>query len=144
MEVVILDISRTKARKLAMIILYQDLLCKKNNIETNIDEIINNNKDMTDEFIEDIIKGVLNNYSLLVNYANKYLNNWTLDRLGFADQAIILIALYELLYTNTSNKIVINEAIVLSKQYSDIKVTKMINAMLDRFYHNEIEDKDGK
>ncbi len=139
-----MDISRTKARKLAMIILYQDLLCKKNNIETNIDEIINNNKDMTDEFIEDIIKGVLNNYSLLVNYANKYLNNWTLDRLGFADQAIILIALYELLYTNTSNKIVINEAIVLSKQYSDIKVTKMINAMLDRFYHNEIEDKDGK
>ena len=139
-----MDISRTKARKLAMIILYQDLLCKKNNIETNIDEIINNNKDMTDEFIEDIIKGVLNNYSLLVNYANKYLNNWTLDRLGFADQAIILIALYELLYTNTSNKIVINEAIVLSKQYSDIKVTKMINAMLDRFYHNEIEDIDGK
>ena len=139
-----MDISRTKARKLAMIILYQDLLCKKNNIETNIDEIINNNKDMTDEFIEDIIKGVLNNYSLLVNYANKYLNNWTLDRLGFADQAIILIALYELLYTNTSNKIVINEAIVLSKQYSDIKVTKMINAMLDRFYHNEIDDKDGK
>ena len=34
----------------------------------------------------------------------------------------------------------INEAIELSKKYSDEKVSKMINGVLDKIYH-EVEDK---
>ncbi len=136
-----MDLSRTKARKIAMIILYQDLLCQKNNINTNIDELISSNVDEENEYIESIVKGVIENYNILEESANKYLNNWTLDRLGLTDQAIILIALYELKFTSTPSLVVINEAIELSKQYSDIAVSKMINGLLDKFYHLEIEGK---
>ena len=136
-----MDLSRTKARKIAMIILYQDLLCQKNNINTNIDELISSNVDEENEYIESIVKGVIENYNILEDSANKYLNNWTLDRLGLTDQAIILIALYELKFTSTPSLVVINEAIELSKQYSDIAVSKMINGLLDKFYHLEIEGK---
>lgn len=136
-----MDLSRTKARKIAMIILYQDLLCQKNNINTNIDELISSNVDEENEYIESIVKGVIENYNILEESANKYLNNWTLDRLGLTDQAIILIALYELKFASTPSLVVINEAIELSKQYSDIAVSKMINGLLDKFYHLEIEGK---
>ena len=136
-----MDLSRTKAKKIAMIIFYQDLLCQKNNINTNIDELISSNVDEENEYIESIVKGVIENYNILEESANKYLNNWTLDRLGLTDQAIILIALYELKFTSTPSLVVINEAIELSKQYSDIAVSKMINGLLDKFYHLEIEGK---
>ena len=45
-----------------------------------------------------------------------------------------------MLFTETPNIISINEAIELSKTYSDEKVTKMINATLDSIYHNEVPD----
>ena len=85
---------------------------------------------------------ISNNVVEIVSKYNisKYLENWTIDRLGLTDQAIIRISVYELLYTNTPNLVCINEAIELSKKYSDEKVSKMINGVLDKIYH-EVEDK---
>ena len=39
------------------------------------------------------------------------------------------------LYTNTPKIVCIDEAIKLSKKYSDDSVRKMINATLDKIYH---------
>ena len=69
--------------------------------------------------------------------ANKYLNKWTIERLSKVDQAILSLGIYELLYTDTPSVVVINEAIELSKKYSDESVTKMINGVLDKIYHEE-------
>ena len=69
----------------------------------------------------------------------KYLENWSIERLGLTDQAIIRISVYELIYTDTPNLVCINEAIELAKKYSDEKVAKMINGVLDKIYH-ERED----
>ena len=69
--------------------------------------------------------------------ANKYLKDWTMDRLNKVDQAIIRLGIYELMYTDTPSVVSINEAIQLSKKYSDEKVTKMINGVLDKIYHEE-------
>lgn len=44
------------------------------------------------------------------------------------------------MYTDTPSVVAINEAIELSKKYSDEKVTKMINAVLDEIFHNELEE----
>ena len=65
------------------------------------------------------------------------MNNWNISRLGLTDAAILRVAIYELLYTDTPEKVVINEAIELSKKYSDDKVVKMINGTLDKIYHNK-------
>ena len=53
------------------------------------------------------------------------------------DQAILSMGIYELRYTETPSIVSINEAIELSKKYSDEDVTKMINGVLDSIYHNE-------
>ena len=46
---------------------------------------------------------------------------------------LLAMALYELKYTDTPEVVVINEAIELSKKYSDESVRKIINAVLDKY-----------
>lgn len=141
--------NRTITRENAMRVLYQIFLYKKNKIDytTNgvIEEYMNNipleeRKIINTEFLKELVEGVLNNIDDINKEISKYLENWTIDRLGLTDQAIIRISVYELLYTNTPNLVCINEAIELSKKYSDEKVSKMINGVLDKIYH-EVEDK---
>lgn len=141
--------NRTMTRENAMRVLYQIFLYKKNKIDytTNgvIDEYMDNmpledRKTINIEFLKNLVEGVLNNINDIDNNISKYLENWAIDRLGLTDQAIIRISVYELLYTDTPNLVCINEAIELSKKYSDEKVSKMINGVLDKIYH-EAEDK---
>ena len=141
--------NRTMTRENAMRVLYQIFLYKKNKIEYTVENTINeymdnmpleDRKTINIEFLKELVEGVLNNINDIDNNISKYLENWTIDRLGLTDQAIIRISVYELLYTNTPNLVCINEAIELSKKYSDEKVSKMINGVLDKIYH-EVEDK---
>ena len=71
---------------------------------------------------------------------NKYLNKWRIDRLGLTDQAILRMGIYELVYTDTPDLVCINEAIELAKQYSDEKVSKMINGVLDKIYNSRLNN----
>ena len=96
---------------------------------------IEDRKKIDIEFLSSLVNGVLNNIDEIDRYISKYLENWNIERLGLTDQAIIRIATYELIYTDTPNLVCINEAIELSKKYSDEKVSKMINGVLDKIYH---------
>ena len=140
--------NRTITREKAMTILYQIFLYKKNNINYIVEDVINEmmggieieeRKKIDINFLSDLIDGVNNNILSIDEYISKYLENWSIERLGLTDQAIIRIAVYELIYTDTPNLVCINEAIELSKKYSDEKVSKMINGVLDKIYH-ERED----
>ena len=64
------------------------------------------------------------------------MNNWSIDRIDKSGAAILRMALYELKYTDTPEIVVINEAIELSKKYSDESVRKIINAVLDKYIKN--------
>ena len=61
------------------------------------------------------------------------MKDWTIDRIDKSGAAILRMALYELKYTDTPEVVVINEAIELSKKYSDEAVRKIINAVLDKY-----------
>lgn len=141
--------NRTITREKAMTILYQIFLYKKNKINYNIDEVIEELLDDIDiedrkkvdvVFLNELVNNVINNNSEIDSKINKYLENWTLDRLGLTDQAILRISVYELIYTETPDLVCINEAIELSKKYSDEKVTKMINGVLDKIYHERLDN----
>ena len=130
---------RHKSRYKIMTILYQVFLYRKNKIDVNLESIINEQLEEENEYIETSVKGIIDNEEVLEEKANKYLNNWTLNRLGYTDQAIIKLAIYEMLYTDIDAKICINEAIELAKQYSDENVVKMINGVLDKVYKEKNE-----
>lgn len=131
---------RSELRIKIMNILYQIEIHKIKKVDYNVDELIKQNVDIDSEFVKEIVYGVITHEDELISIANKYLNDWTIDRLGYTDQAILKISIYELLYTDTPKIVCINEAVELAKAYSDDEVRKMINASLDKLYHdNESE-----
>ena len=141
--------NRTITRENAMTILYQIFLYKKNRINYTVEDVISEmlcNMDIEDrkkidsEFLNDIVFGVINNIDNIDAKVSNYLENWSLDRLGLTDQAIVRIATYELIYTNTPDLVCINEGIELAKKYSDDKVVKMINGVLDKIYHESVDN----
>ena len=128
--------TRHEQRYRAMTILYQAFLYESNNINYNIEDIINEQLEEKSKFVTSIVTGVLKEKEKIDELANKYLENWDIARLGFTDQAILRIGIYEILNTDTPDITCIDEAIELSKEYSDEKVSKMINAVLDKVYHS--------
>lgn len=120
---------RSELREKCMIILYQWDIAHEN---ISIEEIIKNNIEIENNFVDDIVYGVIKYKDIIDNIANKHLNNWNITRIDKTGAAILRIALYELLYTDTPKIVIINEAVELAKKYSDDNVRKMINAVLDK------------
>lgn len=129
--------NRSELREITMKILYQAFLYDDTNLEYNLDEIIKEQLEIENNFVNDLVNGILNYLEDIRKIANRYLVDWTIDRFNFVDQAIICIGIYELRYTDTPNIVAINEAIELSKKYCDESMTKMINGLLDNIFHSE-------
>lgn len=130
-------LTRTELREKIMVILYQIEFYMKENIEYNLEDVYKENLEMDSKYVKDIVNGVLEKKEELDSIINKYLDNWTLDRLGKTDASILRLASYEMMYYDTPKVVVINEAIELAKKYSDDKVIKVINAVLDKIRDNE-------
>ncbi|HHX93635.1 MAG TPA: transcription antitermination factor NusB [Tenericutes bacterium] len=129
-------LSRSKIRELAMIALYQIELYEKANLSYDLESILLSLTKTKDDYLVNIVLGVLENKEKLDTLINKHLKDWTLDRLGKTDEVILRISCFELKTTDTPPKVVINEAIELAKKYSDPKVVSMINGVLDKIYKN--------
>ena len=133
-----MNLNRSELRKKIMTILYQINVYDNNKMDYNVEDVIKSVIEIDNEFVKEIVYGTLTYKEQLKDIANKYLAGWSIDRLGNTDQAILLMGIYELMYTKTPPVVVINEAVNLAKDYSDDKVKNMINATLDKVYHEEL------
>ena len=124
--------TRSELREKIMIILYQIDIAKTGKMDYNVEDIINANLEVNNDFVRDIVYGVITYENDIINIANKHMNNWSIDRIDKTGAAILKMAIYELNYTDTPDIVVINEAVELSKKYSDDSVRKIINAVLDK------------
>ena len=132
------QLNRSELRKKIMTILYQINIYKANKMEYNVDDILKEVLEIDNEFVKETVYGVITYQKEINDLANKYLEGWTIDRLGNTDKAILQIGIYELMYTKTPEIVCINEAVELAKSYSDDSVRKMINSVLDKIYHEKI------
>lgn len=124
--------NRSELREKIMTIIYQITLYKNNKMNYNVDDVIKENIKIDNEFVKDMVYGIVTEFDSLTEIANTYLKNWTIDRLDLTGASILRMAIYEIKYMDTPKVVVINEAIELAKKYSDDNVRKMINACLDR------------
>ena len=131
------QINRSELRKKIMTILYQMNVYEANKMEYNVDTLIRESLEIDNEFVKEIVYGVVTYKNEIDEIANKYLSGWKISRLGNTDQAILRMGIYELLYTKTPEVVAINEASELAKVYSEDEVRKMINGVLDEVYHNK-------
>lgn len=131
------ETNRSELRRIIMTTLYQISVYNSNKIKYETKDVIKELLEVENEFVNNIVFGVEENIDSIDEVANKYLKDWTISRLGKTDQAILRMGIYEILYTDTPDIVCINEAVELANEYSDEKVKKMINGVLDKIMHDK-------
>ncbi len=122
---------RRTARACAMKLVYENIMGGDGGLDTlnGILKVETNEENV--DFINMLFDGVKANKDALDERIQSYLEkSWKLERLAKVDYAILLVASYELLYTDLTDSIVINEAVELANIYSTDKAGAFINGVL--------------
>ena len=83
------------------------------------------------EYIEDAVLGIEKNKEKIVSLVEKNLkSDWKIDRISKIDLAILKLAIYEIKYKDIPFKVVINEAVELSKKYGEDTSKNFVNGIL--------------
>ncbi len=132
---------RTKAREVALCILYQVEIVKNDYGQALKDYSENEplEKEVSD-FSLLLLEGITKNLPHLDSLIKKYVKNWEIDRMAAIDRNILRLSCFELIFLKeVPPKVSINEAIELAKRFSDIDSPRFINGVLDKIYKTEGE-----
>ncbi len=86
------------------------------------------------EYVVESVEGVISSLHKVNEIIINNLVNWRINRLSYVDRAIIRFAVYELYYTDTPYEIIINEALNLTRKFTDEGDSKQVsftNKVLD-------------
>lgn len=84
-------------------------------------------------FGEEVIHGTIEHLEEIDGHIRSLAHNWEFERIAKIDLAILRMAIYEMLFRKDIPPVVsINEAIDLSKQFSNADAKRFINGILDR------------
>lgn len=130
--------NRRKSRAIAMELLYSDTINTRNE-EINdafIDEFIDisDTKETLDRsYITKISSIVVEKDEYLKAVIRNFLKEWTLERISKVNLAILKLAVAEIIFLDDiPERVSLNEALELSKIYSDEEATSFINGVLDK------------
>jgi transcription antitermination protein NusB len=85
-----------------------------------------------DDDLYQAIKSIIECESELDEKLVPLLDNWRIERLGCCTHIILRYAIWELLHTDTPSTIIINEAVELSKCFTEKDAYKFVNGIVDR------------
>lgn len=122
--------SRKKSREFAFRLVFEKFFHEPDiDIFENMEDFVLDDNDK--EFVNSLIDGINNHYDDIMNIIKENIEGYELDRIYKVDLAILVLAIYELKFENsTPDKVVLNEAIELSKKYSTDKSFSFINGVL--------------
>jgi N utilization substance protein B len=136
---------RRKSREFALQALYQLDITKQDVIKAlaQFQDHFSGNEER-DDFMERLVRGVLEHCQEIDRLIEKYSENWRLDRMNIIDRAILRMATFELLFCEEiPPKATLNEAIELGKRFGSEDSGSFINGILDRI-QNEVVRKPYK
>lgn len=132
--------NRKRSREIAMELLFGMTLSKntlEETIETFIEDYEMNLNTIDLEYIKNILEKVDSNLAELDEKIEESLNKWKIDRVSKVNLTILRLALAEIIYCDdVPSAVAINEAIELTKKYSDEKSVAFINGALDKVVKN--------
>lgn len=109
--------------------LYQHFLLHKDIKECVFD---NSEANEIDPFLYTVTIDAIRYVDVYIEKINAYLrDDWSFERLGYIEKAILLMACCELDLETAPKAIVIDEAITLAKKYCDDETYRLINGVLD-------------
>lgn len=130
--------NRKRSREIAMELLFGMTLSKntlEETIQTFIEDYEMNLNTIDLVYIKEILSKVEENKESIDKKIEESLTNWKLDRISKVNLSILRLAIGEMLYVeDVPEKVAINEAIELTKKYSDDKSVSFVNGVLDKAF----------
>lgn len=120
--------ARKATRKLAFTMIFQSDFDLGLDYEAAIAEF---GRQVDQEFLRQLVEGVVSRAKALDQVISKFSRGWLASRLPRVDRAILRLATWELLGTDTPPAVVINEAVELAKEYGNAESPAFINGILD-------------
>lgn len=124
---------RRKARETVLKMLYQR--------DFNPDVLPDTVREMIQDELRDedlarfawsLFAGVMESRTVLDQKIQEAAANWTLNRMAPTDRNAIRLGAFELLYTDTPPRVVIDEALELAKRFGGGQSSSFVNGVLDK------------
>jgi N utilization substance protein B len=128
---------RSRAREVALQVLFQDDFNARANPAAG-DDLIRRRlrKPELVEFSQGLVAGVRRHRAKLDQLIEGAAANWSLHRMAATDRNVLRLGAFELLYSETPDRVAIDEAIELAKRYGSAHSSQFVNGILDRLFHD--------
>ena len=129
---------RSRAREIVLQVLYQDDLNTDHPEDIRLrfmNARLNQDRALV-EFAEDLLAGVRRHREAVDQQLEEIARNWKLSRMAATDRNVLRLGAYEILFTETPDRVVVNEAIELAKRYGTNNSSQFVNGVLDRLMNN--------
>ncbi|MEP6850280.1 MAG: transcription antitermination factor NusB [Acidobacteriota bacterium] len=87
--------------------------------------------DATREFANKLVVGTREKVELIDDRIRTRAEHWRIERMAIVDRNVLRLAVYEFLFEETPNTVVINEALEIARRFSTFEATQFINGILD-------------
>ncbi len=123
---------KSAKRELTFKILYSLQIKKEiNNEEIELFLEDNNLREKDKKEIEEDVANINKNMEEIQNkIALNLKDNWTIDRISKIDNALLTLAIYEIMYKKIPFKVAINEGVELAKKYGGDSSSSFVNGVL--------------
>jgi N utilization substance protein B len=136
---------RRKSRELAVQLLYQLDLTNETDPAVHGEDFWRRHPVEPDvkAFAENLVRGTMLHHTKIDELITQYSHHWELERMAVVDRNILRLGIFELGWvTESPPKVVINEALEISKKFSTEESRQFLNGVLDRV-RKELRDAGG-
>lgn len=124
---------RSRARETALQLLYRQDLNPAGNLESAGEFIEERLEDQAlRDFCWKLFTGALEWRNVIDTRIEEVAANWSLRRMAPTDRNVLRLGAYELLYTDTPNRVVIDESLELAKKFGNAQSSQFVNGILDQ------------
>ena len=124
---------RSRAREVVLQVLYQDDLNPQHN-PADDERFVRNRLHAAEliEFAGSLIAGVRRNRLELDQVLAQTADHWSLERMAATDRNVLRLGAFEILHSDTPDRVAINEAVELAKRFGTKQSAQFVNGILDR------------
>jgi len=124
--------SRRKGRELAVQMLYQWEISEEPiaRVEESFWKL-REAADKTRSLAQRLLEGTVEHIGEIDELITKHAEHWRLSRMAVVDRNILRLAIYEFLYEEVPKRVVINEALEVTKRFSSPDAVQFVNGVLD-------------
>ncbi|MFM9330320.1 transcription antitermination factor NusB [Paenibacillus mesotrionivorans] len=102
-------------------------------LQENEAELRQKNEDIVPSDVKELVAGTEEHLAAIDNLLTDYLKGWSMDRLSKVDREILRMGVYEMVFReDVPPKVVVNEAIEMSKNFGTEESGKFVNGVLGK------------